>query len=133
MTILFGIRTTLCRHMYQVRRGTSNRFKKKKDLSSATITKNIELSSKVHELERELQVWKIARNATQDEVDRSKKDFQTEKLMLEQRIAALEVNNVCFSFLDASLHLEADVHLLAFHGALYYRWRQQPFRRPTSK
>ena len=60
------------------------------DLSTATVQKNIDLANRVRDLERELQVWKIAQNASQDEVERGKKESQQEKLILEQRISTLE-------------------------------------------
>ena len=46
------------------------------DLSSATVQRNIELAARVRELERELQVWKVAHTASQDEVERCREGYQ---------------------------------------------------------
>ena len=69
------------------------------DLSTATVQKNIDLANRVRDLERELQVWKIAQNASQDEVERGKKERQQEKVILEQRISTLESEKASIAFM----------------------------------
>ncbi|TDL29240.1 hypothetical protein BD410DRAFT_709553 [Rickenella mellea] len=60
------------------------------DLSSATIQKNIELTTRVSELEEELAVWKQARSATVDTAEREKRVYDDQVTLLKKRVAVLE-------------------------------------------
>ncbi|KAI5116544.1 hypothetical protein M0805_004327 [Coniferiporia weirii] len=65
-------------------------LKQLKELSSATVEKNIELTTRVTQLEEELQVWKQARSVTVDAAERDRRQYEDEKLTLQRRINDLE-------------------------------------------
>ncbi|KAH8113332.1 hypothetical protein DFH11DRAFT_1601415 [Phellopilus nigrolimitatus] len=89
-------------------------LKQLKDLSTATVEKNIELTARVTQLEEELQVWKQARSVTVEGAERERRQYEDERAGLQRRIGNLESmqDSMILCVIDGDGNIFTD-HLLA--------------------
>ncbi|EJD00942.1 uncharacterized protein FOMMEDRAFT_110379 [Fomitiporia mediterranea MF3/22] len=91
-----------------------NMLNQLKELSSATVEKNVQLTRRVSQLEEELSVWKQARSVTINNAEKTKQQYEDERAALQKRINILESmqNSMVLCVLDGDGNIFAN-HLLA--------------------